>query len=134
MPRSRTASTIALTTAGVDAIVPASPTPLVPKVFVVEGRVVGDEVDRVGRRRQRVVDEGPRHQGAVVVVDRFLPQRLGDPLDEATVDLTLDDERVDDLADVVDADVLADRRRPVSVSTSIAHRCVPCGKEKSTGS
>ena len=32
-PRGRTASTIALTTAGVEAMAPASPTPLVPKVL-----------------------------------------------------------------------------------------------------
>ena len=36
-PRCRTASTTALTTAGVDAMVPASPTPLVPSEFVVDG-------------------------------------------------------------------------------------------------
>ena len=40
IPRCRTASTIALTTAGVDAMVPASPTPLVPSVLVVDGDVV----------------------------------------------------------------------------------------------
>ena len=37
MPRWRTASTTALTTAGVEAMVPASPTPLVPSEFVVDG-------------------------------------------------------------------------------------------------
>ena len=39
-PRCRIASTTAFTTAGVEAIVPASPTPLVPSVFVVDGLVV----------------------------------------------------------------------------------------------
>ena len=39
-PRCRTASTIAFTTAGVEAMVPASPTPLVPSVLVVDGLVV----------------------------------------------------------------------------------------------
>ena len=39
-PRCRTASTIALTTAGVEAMQPASPTPLVPRVLVVEGVTV----------------------------------------------------------------------------------------------
>ena len=39
-PKWRTASTTAFTTAGVEAIVPASPTPLVPSVFVVDGLVV----------------------------------------------------------------------------------------------
>ena len=40
IPRWRTASTTAFTTAGVEAIVPASPTPLVPSVLVVAGEVV----------------------------------------------------------------------------------------------
>ena len=40
MPRWRTASTTAFTTAGVEAIVPASPTPLVPSVLVSDGEVV----------------------------------------------------------------------------------------------
>ncbi len=39
-PNGRSASTTALTTAGVEAIVPASPTPLVPSEFVVDGDVV----------------------------------------------------------------------------------------------
>ena len=36
-PSGRSASTMALTTAGVEAIVPASPTPLTPSVLVVAG-------------------------------------------------------------------------------------------------
>ena len=36
-PRWRTASSTELTTAGVEAMVPASPTPLTPSGFVVEG-------------------------------------------------------------------------------------------------
>ena len=40
MPNGRSASTMALTTAGVEAIVPASPTPLVPSEFDVAGDVV----------------------------------------------------------------------------------------------
>ena len=43
-----------------------------------------------------------------VVVDRLLEQRLRDALGEAAVHLALDDQRVDDLADVVDAGVVAD--------------------------
>jgi len=39
-PKCRMASTTALTTAGVEAIVPASPTPLVPSVLLVAGLVV----------------------------------------------------------------------------------------------
>ncbi len=40
MPIGRSASTMALTTAGVEAMAPASPTPLVPRVFVVDGETV----------------------------------------------------------------------------------------------
>ena len=88
-PRCRTASTTAFTTAGVEAIVPASPTPLVPSVLVVDGdgRVVDVEADRVGRGRQQVVDEGAAHQRPGVVVHRLLPQRLGDALDQTAVHL-----------------------------------------------
>ncbi len=112
-PRWRTASTTAFTTAGVEAIVPASPTPLVPSVFVVarRGRVVDVEADRVGRGRQQVVDEGAGDQRAGVVVHRLLPERLGDALHQAAVHLAGDDQRVDDVADVVDADVLAHLQR-----------------------
>ena len=39
-PNGRSASTTAFTTAGVEAMVPASPTPLVPSVLVVDGEVV----------------------------------------------------------------------------------------------
>jgi hypothetical protein len=39
-PNGRSASTTALTTAGVDAIVPASPTPLTPSSLVVAGVTV----------------------------------------------------------------------------------------------
>ena len=110
MPSWRTASTTALTTAGVEAIVPASPTPLTPSALVGRRRLgaVGRERRQVGRARHEVVDERARHQGAGVVVHRLLEQRLRDALDEAAVHLALDDQRVDDLADVVDAGVVAD--------------------------
>ena len=45
-------------------------------------------------------------QVAVGVVDGLLEQRLGEALDDAAVDLALDDERVDLVAAVVDRDVL----------------------------
>ena len=43
---------------------------------------------------------------AVVVVDDLFEQRLRDALRDAAVDLALDDHRVDDVAAVVDRDVL----------------------------
>ena len=135
-PRWRTASSTELTTAGVEAMVPASPTPLTPNGFVVEGVVVRSVVKcgRSAAAGQQVVDERRRRQRALVVVDRLLVERLGDALGEAAVHLALDDHRVDHLADVVDADVGRIVTAPVSVSTSVAHRCVPCGKEKFSGS
>ena len=110
-PIGRSASTIALTTAGVDAIVPASPTPLVPKVLVVHGDVVWSMSKLIvsAADGQRVVDERRRDQGAGLVVHRLLPERLGDALHEAAVHLAGDDQRVDDRADVVDGGVLAHR-------------------------
>ena len=72
------------------------------------GRPVGREVRQVGRPGDEVVDERRRRQRPLVVVDRLLVEGLRDALGEATVHLALDDQRVDDLADVVDADVVAD--------------------------
>src|SRR3712207_9554375 len=63
-------------------------------------------------RGDQVVDEGAGGEVAVGVVHGLLVQRLGDALRQAAVDLALDDERVDDRADVVDAGVLADLDEP----------------------
>ena len=83
-PYGRSASTTALTTAGVEAIVPASPTPLTPSGLLGRRRLgaVGDEVGQVGRRRHQVVDHRAGDQVAVGVVDRLLEQRLRDALGE----------------------------------------------------
>ena len=48
MPHGRSASTIALTTAGVEAMVPASPTPLTPSGLVVD-RLTVRSVVKLGR-------------------------------------------------------------------------------------
>ena len=74
--------------------------------------MVDVEGDRVGRGGQQVVGERAGHQGAGVVEDRLLPQRLRDALDEPAVHLPGDDQRVDDVADVVAAGVLAHRHLP----------------------
>ena len=72
----------------------------------------GVEVRQVGRARDEVVDHRAGDEVALGVVDGLLVQRLRDALGEPAVDLALDDDRVDDLADVVDADVLADLGEP----------------------
>jgi len=70
--------------------------------------VVRHEVRQLGRLGHRVLVHAARLQVAVLVVGRALEQRRADALGDAAVDLPLDDERVDDLPAVVDADVLLD--------------------------
>ena len=73
--------------------------------------------------------DGTRYSASVLVrrlpglvVHRFLPERLGQPLDDATVYLALDDQWVDLVAAVVDSDVLQHAlTSPVSVSISTTH-------------
>ena len=110
-PNCRTASTTALTTAG-SGCDRAGLTDALGSERVRRRRrrrVVGVEADRVGSGRHQVVDERRRDEGAGIVVHGLLEQRLGDALDETAVDLTGDDHRVDDVADVVAAGVLAHR-------------------------
>ena len=111
MPRWLSASTAALTTAAVAAIVPASPMPLTPSGFVGDGVTVRAEVEvrHLGGARDHVVDERAGQDLPVVVVDRLLVQRLRDRLRDAAVHLALDDHRVDDVAAVVDRGVALDR-------------------------
>ena len=84
---------MALTTAGVEAMVPASPTPLTPSVVGRAGVSVRSVVKcgRSGAAGDEVVDERAGDQVAVVVVDGLLVERLGDALGQAAVDLALDD-------------------------------------------
>src|SRR5699024_175878 len=75
-------------------------------------RPIGDELRQVGGTGEQVVGEGRRQQGPRVVVDRLFEQCLGDPLREPAVHLPVDQERVDHVADVIDAYVLADLHLP----------------------
>src|SRR5262249_202458 len=52
-----------------------------------------------------VVHEPPGHHRALAVVDQLLPEAGGEALDRATVELALDDGRIDGPAAVVDRDV-----------------------------
>src|SRR5262249_62047394 len=63
----------------------------------------GDERRQIVRACHRVAHERAAHQLAAAVVGATLEQRLADALGEAAVDLALDDHRIDDGADGVDA-------------------------------
>src|SRR5207245_2378579 len=75
------------------------------------------QVPNLGRRhvvrlRQRVVHQRRREELAVVAVDDAFEQRLADPLGDGAVDLTLDDQRVDDGAAVLDEAVAPESDAP----------------------
>ena len=86
------------------------------------------------RLGNRVVAQRAGQQLAVVVVDRAFVERLGHALGDAAVDLAIDDQRVDDVADIVDRDVAEYFDLPVSRSTSTTQMCVPKGKVQLGGS
>src|SRR5207245_8896662 len=66
---------------------------------------VGREVRQVGGGGNQVVGQGGGQQVAVIVVDGLLVQRLRDALGQAAVHLARDEERVHDLAHVVDGTI-----------------------------
>ena len=104
MPYSDSASITAFTTAGSPPEQPASPQPLAPSGLVLVGTGWLRHLDhrRVVRARHGVVHERAGQQLAVVVVDRLLQQRLADALHHAAMDLALDQQRIDDGAEIVD--------------------------------
>ena len=109
IPSGFSASTMALITAPLEAIVPASPMPLTPSSLVGLGRHGPAEHWRGNfvRRGDQVVGERARHELARVgIVGHFFEQRLGDALGDPALQLAIDDHRVDDDAAVVDGDVL----------------------------
>src|SRR5437870_5006396 len=127
----------------------------------VDGRGRLDPVELPGRERiglrHRVVHERGREALPEVVVGHVLPESLADPLGEPSVDLSLDEQRVDDAPAVLlrlvavddcgrvsnglmtrpQASTATRRRRrtaPDSRSTSATAMCVPEGKVKFGGS
>src|SRR5262249_34454122 len=64
---------------------------------------LGDEQRQIVRARHRIVHERAADELAAAVVGARLERRLADALGDAAVDLALDDHRIDDGADVVDA-------------------------------
>src|SRR5690606_29048263 len=71
-------------------------------------RAVGADVGQVRRPRDVVVDQRAAGEVAVGVVHGPLVEGLGDALGDAAVHLAVHHHGVDDLADVVDGDVVAD--------------------------
>src|ERR1700747_1139483 len=105
-PRGASASSTALTTAAGAPIEPASPQPLAPSGLWVQGWLSSPSVTYGGRSAADGTGDSTRrapHELAAAVVGAMLEQRLADALGEAAVDLALDDHRIDDGADVIDA-------------------------------
>ena len=86
-------------------MVPASPTPLTPSGFTGDGVMVWPLSihGMIAGLRQRVIHQLAGNQLAVVVIDRLLPQRLAETLGHAAVHLPIDDQRIQDVAAIVDA-------------------------------
>ena len=124
-PRCESASSTALITAGAAAIVPGLPHALRAERMV--GRLALGAVELVrrqlGRRRHEVGRERAVREVAVLVVDRLLVERRRDALRDAAVHLAVDDQRVDDRADVVDRDV-ADEPRVARLRVDLDDRRV----------
>ena len=106
-PWGASASSTAFGTACVEPTVPDSPIPFTPITLL---RSRGHHLDplvrgQLGRRRERVPDEGARQRIAVLAVHDLLVERLPDPEGDAAVHLPVRDERVDQRPRVVDRDV-----------------------------
>ncbi len=93
-PSCRTASITALTTAGVDAMVPASPTPLTPSGLAVAGVSVRPVVNdgRSTADGTRYCGERAGEQSAGLVVFGLFVERLRDALGEPAVHLPVHDQ------------------------------------------
>src|SRR5438445_1797685 len=75
-------------------------------------RVVGRQGGDLVCGGHRVVEQGARLQlPGIFVVDDFFEKRLGDALRDATMNLPLDDRRVDDVSAVVDRYILLNLNR-----------------------
>ena len=81
------------------------------------------EARKIDGARHRVVHERAGHQLAVLVVDGLLDHRLADALGQAAVDLSLDNQRVDEVAGIVHGDEL-EQPRLAGVLVDLEHRDV----------
>src|SRR5918994_6079648 len=75
-------------------------------------RALQGVVRELWRARDKVVDHRARRQIALLVVDRLLVEGLRYALRYSTVELSVDDCRVDDGSAVVDAEVVPDLHEP----------------------
>ncbi len=94
--------------AAAGAMIPLSPTPLIPSGLIAEGYSRCPHLERrhlVGPR-ERVLHEGAGEELAFLVVDQLFHQRAADPLHHAAVELSLHDHRVDGTARVVHGDMV----------------------------
>ena len=102
---------MALMTAGGAPTAPASPAPLTPNGFDVDGTLWVEKAKtrNIAGARHGVVHERARQQlPAVRIVDRMLQQRLPDALHDAAMDLAFEQKRIDGAAEVVDDRVAFD--------------------------
>ena len=110
MPYSDSASTSAFITEGSAPAQPASPQPFAPRTLVVAGTGWNSWVNsgRVLGPWQCVVHVGAGQQLAVLVIDRVLAQRLADALHDPAMRLAIDQQRVDDRAEIIDESIADD--------------------------
>ena len=124
-PNSLSASTAAETMHGVEPSVPASPTPFAPSGLHRRRRhrAVELEAREVGGARHRVVHERSGQELTVFVVDGFFDHRLADALRQPAVNLSFDDQRIDQVSGIVDRDELQ-QRRLAGLAIDFEHRDV----------
>ncbi len=117
-------------------IVPSSPMPFAPSGLSGRRRAGRVELDAREHRsaRHRVVHERRGHQLAALVVADLFAHRLAEALDDAAEALAVCEQRVDDVADVVDGDVALERELPVSLSIETVQKCTPNGNVVPVGS
>ena len=93
--------------AGVEPMVPASPMPLIPSGFTDVGVSVRLRFKR-GRsaaRGQSVIHQVAGEKLAILVINRLLRTGLAPCLGQFPLDLSIDEQRIDDLTAVIHGDV-----------------------------
>ena len=101
--------------AAAGAMIPLSPTPLIPSGLIAEGKSRCADVEwrNLVGSRQRVLHERAGEELAFVVVEQLLHQRAADSLDHAAVELPLHHHRIDGSAAIVDGDMTEQTHRAI---------------------